>query len=126
MTILLVDDERRLQQALGRSLTVHGHTVHEVGSHAEATAQCAYDALREQALRRTAAGVDDSVERYMREHEIEEVWSVADRVAENPTLVVLRHVPQGRWRRFFRSLLVDQLLGKLVDVDIHLEEEDAG
>ena len=79
-----------------------------------------------QALRRTAAGVDDSLERYMREHEIEEVWSVADRVAENPALVLLRHVPQGRWWRFFRSSLVDQLLGKLVHVDIHLEEEDAG
>jgi len=48
MTILLVDDERRLRQALGRALTAHGHTVHEVGSHAEAVASCAdcaYDAL---------------------------------------------------------------------------------
>lgn len=48
MTILLVDDERRLRQALGRALTAHGHTVHEVGSHAEAVsscAGCAYDAL---------------------------------------------------------------------------------
>ena len=160
-------------------------------------------ALRELALRRTAEGVDDTLERYMREHDIEEVWSAADRVlvmidhrpsagtvmrhawrlasalksemvavtvappgglvamaptiregleknlrlaedlgaetrivqgrsvatalagivnAENPTLVVLGHVPQGRWRRFFRSSLVDQLLAKLDHVDIHLVE----
>ena len=48
MAILLVDDERRLRQALGRALTAHGHVVTEVGSHAEAVASCAdclYDAL---------------------------------------------------------------------------------
>ena len=48
MAILLVDDERRLRQALGRALTAHGHTVHEVGSRAEAVAACAagpYDVL---------------------------------------------------------------------------------
>jgi two-component system sensor histidine kinase KdpD len=37
-------------------------------------------ALRELALRRTAAGVDEMLESYMREHNIEEVWPAAERV----------------------------------------------
>jgi two-component system sensor histidine kinase KdpD len=37
-------------------------------------------ALRELALRRTAAGVDDQLEAYMREHEIEGPWSPSERV----------------------------------------------
>ena len=37
-------------------------------------------ALRELALRRTAAGVDERLERYMHEHEIDEVWPAAERV----------------------------------------------
>jgi two-component system, OmpR family, sensor histidine kinase KdpD len=37
-------------------------------------------ALRELALRRTAAGVDESLERYMREHEIPDVWPASERV----------------------------------------------
>lgn len=38
------------------------------------------NALRELALRHTAAGVDDVLEEYMREHEIEAVWPAADRI----------------------------------------------
>jgi two-component system sensor histidine kinase KdpD len=38
-------------------------------------------ALRELALRHTAAGVDDRLERYMHEHEIGDVWPAAERVA---------------------------------------------
>lgn len=37
-------------------------------------------ALRELALRRTAAGVDDRLNSYMREHAIEEIWPAAERV----------------------------------------------
>jgi two-component system sensor histidine kinase KdpD len=37
-------------------------------------------ALRELALRRTAAGVGERLETYMREHAIEDVWPAADRV----------------------------------------------
>jgi two-component system sensor histidine kinase KdpD len=37
-------------------------------------------ALRELALRRTAAGVDESLVRYMREHEIPGVWPASERV----------------------------------------------
>jgi two-component system sensor histidine kinase KdpD len=37
-------------------------------------------ALRELALRRTAAGVDERLESYMHEHKIEEVWPAAERV----------------------------------------------
>jgi two-component system sensor histidine kinase KdpD len=37
-------------------------------------------ALRELALRRTAAGVDEMLESYMREHNIEAVWPAAERV----------------------------------------------
>lgn len=37
-------------------------------------------ALRELALRKTAAGVDERLEGYMREHEIEEVWPASERV----------------------------------------------
>ncbi len=38
------------------------------------------NALRELALRRTAAGVDEQLESYMREHEISEVWPTSERV----------------------------------------------
>lgn len=37
-------------------------------------------ALREMALRQTAAGVDDDLTGYMREHRIEEIWPAAERV----------------------------------------------
>jgi two-component system sensor histidine kinase KdpD len=37
-------------------------------------------ALRELALRRTAAGVDEMLETYMREHHIEAIWPAAERV----------------------------------------------
>ena len=37
-------------------------------------------ALRELALRRTAAGVEERLTDYMREHQIEEVWPAAERV----------------------------------------------
>ena len=37
-------------------------------------------ALRELALRQTAAGVDDRLEDYMREHDIEAVWAASQRV----------------------------------------------
>ncbi len=38
------------------------------------------NALRELALRRTAAGVDEQLESYMREHEIADVWPTSERV----------------------------------------------
>jgi two-component system sensor histidine kinase KdpD len=38
------------------------------------------NALRELALRRTAAGVDEQLESYMREHEIADVWPASERV----------------------------------------------
>lgn len=38
-------------------------------------------ALRELALRQTAAGVDERLEHYMHEHEIADVWPAAERVA---------------------------------------------
>lgn len=65
-------------------------------------------ALRELALRRTAAGVDELLERYMREHAIEDVWPVAERVlvvlGPAPGAAALRH----GWRlaSVFRSDLV--------------------
>jgi two-component system sensor histidine kinase KdpD len=37
-------------------------------------------ALREVALRRTAAGVNDQLERYMHEHAIDDVWPAAERI----------------------------------------------
>jgi two-component system, OmpR family, sensor histidine kinase KdpD len=55
----------------------------------EATAKRALDgffragnltALRELSLRRMAAGVDDHLDRYMRDHQIEAVWPAAERV----------------------------------------------
>jgi DNA-binding response OmpR family regulator len=36
MSILLVDDERRLREAIARSLTAHGHSVDQAGSCQEA------------------------------------------------------------------------------------------
>ena len=164
-------------------------------------------ALRELALRRTAVGVTEALEGYMREHGIAEVWPTADRVvvlidgrpssstvlrnawrlasalhgelvaatilppggldslpaplraglernlrlaedlgaqtrqvegqhlvptivefirAENATLVVVGHTSEGRWRRFLRKSLVDQLLERLDNVDIHLVEVKGG
>jgi len=160
-------------------------------------------ALRELALRRTAAGVDERLESYMREQGIEDVWPAAERIlalidhrasagtvlrrawrlasalrselvavsvvppggmdalpldrrtglernlrlaedlgattrvvegdqilptlvdvvrAENPTLVVLGHTPEGPWRRIVRKSLVDRLLHRLDNVDIQLVE----
>lgn len=68
-------------------------------------------ALRELALRQTAAGVDDLLERYMREHEIDDVWPAAERVlvvleAKRDAARVLRH----GWR------LASALHGELVTV----------
>ncbi|MGH2535049.1 MAG: universal stress protein [Thermomicrobiales bacterium] len=68
-------------------------------------------ALRELALRRTAAGVDERLENYMREHAIDEVWPAAERVLvlidEDPGAgTVLRHA----WR------LASALRGELVGV----------
>lgn len=55
-------------------------------------------ALREFALRQTAAGVDDRLEHYMHEHAIGEVWPAAERVAvlvdERPADSVIR----AAWR----------------------------
>jgi DNA-binding response OmpR family regulator len=36
MSILLVDDERRLREAIARSLSAHGHCVDQAGSYREA------------------------------------------------------------------------------------------
>ena len=159
-------------------------------------------ALREMALRHTAAGVEEDLSDYMHEHRIEEVWPASDRVlviidgedtagvvlrnawrlasalrsemvalvlapndasgiaaSENPiirknimlaedlgarvlsvpaqdpvqaivttvreeqaTLVVMRHVPHAGWRRFGGRPLVDELLDRLDNVDVHLVE----
>lgn len=160
-------------------------------------------ALRELALRRTAAGVDQRLERYMHEHQIEEVWPAAERVLvfldldaqpgtvlrrawriasglhgdlvaiavvppgrtgkfgseqrmalerttrlaedlgagvrvvegedvaatlaglvreENASIVVLGHAPETRWRQVLGRSLVDHLLRRLTNVDIHLVE----
>lgn len=45
-------------------------------------------ALREMALRRTAAGVEEALTGYMHEHRIEEIWPAAERV-----LVLIDHDP---------------------------------
>src|SRR4029079_12421141 len=37
-------------------------------------------ALREMALRRTAAGVEEALTEYMHEHRIDEIWPAAERV----------------------------------------------
>lgn len=70
-------------------------------------------ALRELALRRTAAGVDERLEDYMREHGIEEVWPAAERVValidDSPDMgVVLRQA----WR------LASAMRGELVVIAI--------
>jgi two-component system sensor histidine kinase KdpD len=56
-------------------------------------------ALRELALRQTAASVDDQLDTYMRGHDIDEVWDAADRI-----LVVIdpaipsEHAVRSAWR----------------------------
>lgn len=160
-------------------------------------------ALRELALRRTAAGVENRLASYMHEHGINEVWPAGERVVvlvdhspsagtvlrntwrlagafradliavavvapqeragrdaerragternlrlaedlgaetrvvesehvapalaavireENATLIVVGHRSEGRWRRFLRHSLVDQLVALVDNVDIHLVE----
>jgi two-component system sensor histidine kinase KdpD len=160
-------------------------------------------ALRELALRRTAAGVDERLESYMREHEIEDAWPATERIVvlieddtsagtvlrnawrlasglrgelvavailppggfststpefksgiernmalaedlgasslivesddlgaklaevvqeQHGTLVVLPHRPAKRWTRITGRSLVDQLMERLENVDIHLVE----
>jgi two-component system sensor histidine kinase KdpD len=68
-------------------------------------------ALRELALRRTAAGVDDRLERYMRGHAIEAVWPAAERIA----VVITEHPAIGQViRRAWR--LADGLRTELIAV----------
>jgi two-component system sensor histidine kinase KdpD len=160
-------------------------------------------ALREMALRRTAAGVEEALTDYMHEQRIEEIWPASERVLvlvdgdpgagtvlrnawrlasalrgelvvgvvvppgglaslaegerraleknilmaedlgarvriieapraapaiatavrdEHATLLVMRHTPASRWRRFTSPSLVDELFTLLANVDIHLVE----
>ena len=161
-------------------------------------------ALREMALRRMAAGVEDALTDYMHEHRIDEIWPAAERVLvlvdgdpgggmllrnawrlgsalrgelvavalaplgglaaitpperaaieknlaladdlgmrtrviatdappaeaiaaavrdEHVTLIVMRHMRQTGWRRMRGASLVDELLDRLDNVDIHLVE----
>jgi two-component system sensor histidine kinase KdpD len=70
-------------------------------------------ALRELALRRTAAGVDERLESYMREHEIEAVWPAAERIV----VLVTDHPAIGQViRRAWR--LADGLRAELVAVAV--------
>jgi two-component system sensor histidine kinase KdpD len=70
-------------------------------------------ALRELALRRTAAGVDERLESYMREHAIEEVWPASERIV----VLVTEHPAIGQViRRAWR--LADGLRAELVAVAI--------
>jgi two-component system, OmpR family, sensor histidine kinase KdpD len=160
-------------------------------------------ALREMALRRTAAGVEDALTDYMHEHSIDEIWPASERVMvlvdgdssasavlrnawrlasalrgelvagvvtppggiaalpeaerraveknivmaedlgarvriieaqsvapaiaeavrdEHATLIVMRHVRSSGWRRLAGPSLVDELLDRLDNVDIHIVE----
>jgi two-component system, OmpR family, sensor histidine kinase KdpD len=160
-------------------------------------------ALREMALRRTAAGVEDALTDYMHEHQIEEIWPALERVLvlvdddpgagtvlrnawrlasalrgelvaaviappgglnalpahkrhvieknivmaedlgartrvietndpvagiadavldEHATLIVMRHIRQSGWRWPREASIVDRLLDRLDNVDIHLVE----
>jgi two-component system sensor histidine kinase KdpD len=160
-------------------------------------------ALREMALRRTAAGVEDALTDYMHEHRIEEIWPALERVLvlvdddpaagtvlrnawrlasalrgelvaaviappgglkalpararhaieknivmaedlgarmrlietndpvagiadavldEHATLIVMRHIRQSGWRWPREAPIVDRLLDRLDNVDIHLVE----
>jgi two-component system sensor histidine kinase KdpD len=164
-------------------------------------------ALREMALRRTAAGVEDALTDYMHEHRIEEIWPASERVLvlvdgdasagvvlrnawrlasalraelvatvvtppgglearpeierralernillaedlgarvriveardlvpaivatvrdEHATLIVMRHVRGSAWRRLSGPSLVEALLDRLDNVDIHLVEAATG
>jgi two-component system sensor histidine kinase KdpD len=66
-------------------------------------------ALREMALRRTAAGVDERLEHYMREHAIEAVWPAAERIV----VLVDEHPEIGKViRRAWR--MADGLRAELV------------
>ncbi len=68
-------------------------------------------ALRELALRRTAAGVDERLESYMREHAIEAVWPAAERIA----VLITDHPAIGQViRRAWR--LADGLRAELIAV----------
>ncbi|MEA2598730.1 MAG: two-component system, OmpR family, sensor histidine kinase KdpD [Thermomicrobiales bacterium] len=70
-------------------------------------------ALRELALRRTAAGVDERLEGYMREHAIEAVWPAAERII----VLVTDHPAIGQViRRAWR--LADGLRAELVAVAV--------
>lgn len=160
-------------------------------------------ALREMALRRTAAGVEDALTDYMHEHRIEDIWPALERVLvlvdddpaagtvlrnawrlasalrgelvaaviappgglnalpahkrhvieknivmaedlgartrvietndpvagiadavldEHATLIVMRHIRQSGWRWPHEASIVDKLLDRLDNVDIHLVE----
>ena len=160
-------------------------------------------ALREMALRHTAAGVEDALTGYMHENRIEQIWPAAERVMvlvdgdaaagvvlrsawrlasalrgelvagvltppggldslpaserqglernmllaedlgarvrliealnlapaiadavrdEHATLVVMRHIRKTGWRRMFDASLVDELLDRLDNVDLHIVE----
>jgi two-component system sensor histidine kinase KdpD len=70
-------------------------------------------ALRELALRSTAAGVDERLEDYMREHAIEAVWPAAERIV----VLVTEHPAIGQViRRAWR--LADALRGELLAVAV--------
>lgn len=164
-------------------------------------------ALREMALRRTAAGVEDALTDYMHEHSIEEIWPASERVMvlvdgdagigavlrnawrlasalrgelvagvvlppgglsslpdaerrvleknillaedlgarvrpieaanlapaiaeavrdEHATLIVMRYIRNSGWRRLTGPSLVDELMDRLENVDIHIVETDSG
>jgi two-component system sensor histidine kinase KdpD len=70
-------------------------------------------ALRELALRRTAAGVDERLESYMRDHAIEAVWPAAERIL----VLVTDHAAIGQViRRAWR--LADGLRAELIAVAV--------
>lgn len=71
-------------------------------------------ALREMALRHTAAGVEEDLSDYMHEHRIEEVWPASDRVlvlvdGEDASGVVLRNA----WR--LASALRSEMVALVID-----------
>lgn len=70
-------------------------------------------ALRELALRQTAAGVDERLEHYMREHSIDAVWPAAERIV----VLICGHSEIGQViRRAWR--LADGLRAELVAVAV--------
>ena len=49
--------------------------------------------------------------------------AIADAVRdEHATLVVMRHIRKTGWRRMFDASLVDELLDRLDNVDLHIVE----